>query len=653
MKKMYLFASMLLFVGGTFAQQKSSTYNNLKAVPSKAQNTTVKVANENNVGASANYSPEDVVFEEDFANGYDGNNGIGPWTFGGPQGDVWEISIDGPTGQFSDNIGPLESATADNGFALIDCDLWNTDPNTGGPTGNNVNGWIESPVLDFSDLGSVLVDYTTYYRWCCFQSYPVFISASNDGGATWTNFVLNNFAQFIEGANNNSGTLNVTTDISSIAANESNVKIRFAYVADEAETGTSYSHYFLGVDDIVIYENPFENNLSVLQVMNGDVFDLWEFKNSPIEQADDLTFGVVYGNFGSADQTGASVTWEVMSNGSVLHTSTLDIGDLPTFRLVNGKILEYDTLFVESGYTLPAVGTYTIRTTIAANEEEQNPTTNIMERIIQVTHSVMSHDDLDLLNIQTGPRAHPDGGFREAGFGTYHFVTKEGSKAYGFQVVFGNNTTIGANARFQLYEVGEDGLNATEDNMPASSPLAEVEYFVSAADTSVNTFVLFDDPVDLEVGKIYFASVRQFLGNDEVWMMGTDNTDSDNSSWTRDLTGSQVDAWFSDPIELAVRLGFSETTAINEIAKQEINLTLAPNPANDYTVVSYELKDAKKVEYTMYDVNGRVIVRDDLGSQTSGVHRITINTSAYDSGVYYMILTVGESTVSEKIVITR
>ena len=82
-------------------------------------------------------------------------------------------------------------------------------------------------------------------------------------------------------------------------------------------------------------------------------------------------------------------------------------------------------------------------------------------------------------------------------------------------------------------------------------------------------------------------------------------------------------------------------------------MIVAPNPANDYTNVSYELKKAKKVSYKMYDVNGRTIASEELGSQASGVHKLNINTGSYDTGVYYLIMTVGKSTVTEKIVISK
>ena len=123
----------------------------------------------------------------------------------------------------------------------------------------------------------VKFDFEIYFRYCCYSPSPVHIGVSIDGGTTWSNFPAYNQGQFIEIAKAFSGTLMVTADISSAAANQSDVKIRFSY-NDPAED--SYGFYFIGVDDVAVYENPFANNLAVLQVMNGDVDNLWEIKNA-------------------------------------------------------------------------------------------------------------------------------------------------------------------------------------------------------------------------------------------------------------------------------------------------------------------------------------------------------------------------------------
>ena len=47
----------------------------------------------------------------------------------------------------------------------------------------------------------------------------------------------------------------------------------------------SCSHYYWGVDDVTISSNEVVNDLEVVQVVNGDVFNVFEYRVTPIEQA--------------------------------------------------------------------------------------------------------------------------------------------------------------------------------------------------------------------------------------------------------------------------------------------------------------------------------------------------------------------------------
>ena len=662
MKNLYLITMLFGLSISSIAQQQKAIADNPEALHVKVLDNDNILVKKDIVGASTNRSPEDAVFTEDFANGLDGNNELSlPWITAGPNADLWRHDFDGPTDGFSVDTGtdiPLESTTADNGFMLFAAAEYNEPIFNETGTYETLTGWIQSPSMDLTDLNSVLVDFEIYFRYCCFSPSPVHIGVSIDGGTNWSNFPGYNPGQFIEIAKAFSGTLMVTADISSVAANQSDVKIRFSY---NDPTEDSYGFYFIGVDDIAVYENPFANNLAVLQVMNGDVDSLWEIKNTPLEQTAELYLGAVYGNYGSATQTGVEITWDILSGDNIIHTNMVELGEVPTTRLdADGFIVQnIDTAWVNSGYIIDAIGDYTIRTTINANEEEELIDNSILEKSIKITPDLMSHDDLENIDIQIGPRDADDGEgflFEEIGFGTRFFVFNPGSVAYGLQVVFGDNTTVGMDVFLEIYEVPdlENGINVPAyDNMPTEVPLNEAEYVVTAEDFGVPVFIPFFEPVDLEVGKTYLAAVRQFEGDDELWVMGTDASDTDNSSYVRERSGAGDYFWFSRTTELAVRLGFSETTAINEAAKLDLNMVVAPNPANDYTNVSYELKEAKKVSYTLYDVNGRTIISEELGSQARGVHKLNINTSGFDAGVYYLIMTVGESTVSEKIVISK
>ena len=106
------------------------------------------------------------------------------------------------------------------------------------------------------------------------------------------------------------------------------MQIRFSYL-QAPETGDAYSHYYWGIDDVTISENPIENDLTAVQLTNGDVFGIWEYRVTPIEQAITEADGglvgrrLLYRNAGNANQDETTVTVDILDEeGNVLSTTT-------------------------------------------------------------------------------------------------------------------------------------------------------------------------------------------------------------------------------------------------------------------------------------------------------------------------------------------
>ena len=196
-----------------------------------------------------------LLFYEDFSNGFAGSNEYGSWTTeDNANNNIWVyVGSDGfgtyssgnatgvqhPGGEYSNNIGTLDSETFYNGWMIFDNDFFNTPTSEGY---QDTNGSLISPVIDFSDAGSVILSWQQYFRYCCYPYAPIYVDVTNDGGATWTTFDAH--GSFIESANTASANpLPTSLDISCVAAYQSEVQIRFTYT-QAPETGNGYSHYY-------------------------------------------------------------------------------------------------------------------------------------------------------------------------------------------------------------------------------------------------------------------------------------------------------------------------------------------------------------------------------------------------------------------------
>ena len=105
---------------------------------------------------------------------------------------------------------------------IFDCDYYNTPIASGY---QDTEGSLTSPVLNFEAIGSVIVNWESYFRYCCYPFAPVFLEVGYtvDGVTSWTAF--DGHGGFIESANTASANpLPVGVDVSCVAAYQDSVQ---------------------------------------------------------------------------------------------------------------------------------------------------------------------------------------------------------------------------------------------------------------------------------------------------------------------------------------------------------------------------------------------------------------------------------------------
>ncbi len=154
----------------------------------------------------------------------------------------WIWSNTAPGGQYSTSITALNSTTGANGFMSLPSGLFNTPiPPTGAAV---MDTWFTSPAFSIgTNVGSVIVEYQHYARYCCNISNELVLEVSPDG--------INWSAPYDAVAGLQPNTLTVNGQLMRI-----NVSADLAY----QQTGyirfrsTGNSHYFWMIDDIYVYE---------------------------------------------------------------------------------------------------------------------------------------------------------------------------------------------------------------------------------------------------------------------------------------------------------------------------------------------------------------------------------------------------------------
>ncbi|PCJ81719.1 MAG: hypothetical protein COA49_04205 [Bacteroidetes bacterium] len=617
-----------------------------------------------------------ILFAEDFSNGFDGINGNGAWTTEDNANDslwIWvapgntgfyhngdATGVAHPGGEFSTNIGALESGTPENGWMIFDCDYLNSPIADGY---QDTDGSLTSPMIDFTNNGSVILSWDQYFRYCCYPYAPIYVDVTNDGGTTWTTF--DGHGSFIEAANTASANpLPTTLDISCVAAYSDSVQFRFTYT-QAPETGNSYSHYYWGIDDVVVSSNVNADDLAMVQLSNGDIFNVWEYRVTPLAQTIAAADGgvlacVIYRNNGTENQDAVEVLVEVLNEtGDVLATVTETIPTVYSFANgLNCPANAQDTIYIATGWEPSVTGNYILRSTLTSGSStDVTPEDNTMSKVIVFSDDEYGHDDEAVLDGEMFPRESDIAGMYDpTGQGSFYHAVNGGSMAYGLTIDFGENCGLNIDGAVAELEF-ETRLYFYDSALGITDSPFESTFWTYDTDWSnVGPYYLaFEDPISLDAGSVYFVGViSEYESEGGLTVQAQLNSDTDNSTGEYNVTGDGDFVWFtSQTYTPAIRLILSERVAVDEIANLNgINLGQnVPNPATNITTFNFNITQNRTVKFEIRDLSGRIVKSIEKGSLGAGAHSITYDVSSLSSGLYTYTLIADGISITKKMVV--
>ena len=169
----------------------------------------------------------------------------------------------------------------------------------------------------------------------------------------------------------------------------------------------------------------------------------------------------------------------------------------------------------------------------------------------------------------------------------------------------------------------------------------------------------FTTPYQLKKDSIYLAGVQCMGGTDTV-RFAVDGTSIPQWDQTSLYYVPSKDDWFIWDVgnvpPTMIRLSFDSTlfVGINEVANSNVNLfSCMPNPANNVTTISYELKNTNKVAILVTDIAGRTVKTINQGTQTAGNYALDLNLSDLTSGTYFYTLKTENSQATKKLIIVK
>lgn len=94
-------------------------------------------------------------------------------------------------------------------------------------------------------------------------------------------------------------------------------------------------------------------------------------------------------------------------------------------------------------------------------------------------------------------------------------------------------------------------------------------------------------------------------------------------------------------------------TSVNEYSSGGLSLLGAyPNPANDFTNISYRINEPLNVSVKVFDLTGRVL-ESSSEKLSAGTHTIRISSKNFPPGNYYYTIKTGSAQLTSKFVVVR
>ncbi len=118
------------------------------------------------------------------------------------------------------------------------------------------------------------------------------------------------------------------------------------------------------------------------------------------------------------------------------------------------------------------------------------------------------------------------------------------------------------------------------------------------------------------------------------WMQVEIDADSETLIIKGIAYGEEVNQ--GDPGIIAGDTGLS-TVGINDLSDEILELSVAPNPAQDFFHVSFEYNVTDALSINVYNTIGQLVENISV-AKDQGKYNLLVNTSNWDSGIYYLRL---------------
>ncbi|MDP2187515.1 MAG: T9SS type A sorting domain-containing protein [Sphingobacteriaceae bacterium] len=632
MKKLLLIALMGGFASASIAQNSKplNVRDELKTNSPYDFGTTTPANNPENGATLWTQNFNAPVTGVSFVRGSGAGGGSTPW----------EIVSTQPANLSSQGF-PAIASTSGAPFALINSDLF---------TNGTQDDYLVLKVgANLSTATGVVLSWQQYFR--RFQETHK-VQVSNDS-LTWTDVYNSSVTVPVNTTIANPTTISV--NISSVAAGQANVWVRFHYVGAW--------DWFWAVDNVALVEPP-ANDL-VLENYSLEFKDLLGFYGQiPVAQAADSlrATGAIY-NFGVNAQSTTRFNTKVNAG-----TNTIFNNSTANFTLLTNRrdTVNSTALFPVEGRTK---GNYSIILTAEMDSVDANPLDNSITLPFAITDSIYSAMSTTVTRATTLGTASFTG--NADGFIAASLIELTNVDTItAVRIHLGSTTVAGGIITAAVRDT--NGLaNSEYANAFSFTPLIESEaYTVTAADITRGF-------VDILIPRFLSGTPQNLILPAGAYYLSAELISNGGASHIRiidDLTYERFAPfyqsiiylpappnasarWYTNGVSMGISGVFGDARRlglnVNDLQKNLSLKSVYPNPAKNEVNISYQLTKAAEVSITIRDIAGRTVMQSIEGLQFEGTQKATLTLNGLNAGMYFVELNAGGAVAQQKLIISK
>lgn len=233
-----------------------------------------------------------------------------------------------------------------------------------------------------------------------------------------------------------------------------------------------------------------------------------------------------------------------------------------------------------------------------------------------------------------------------------------------------NSADSASKIKVNIYNLNGPGTNLSGpvNTAPNNTVLSSVDVLMSTINNDVNTlndftYITFTTPVIVGANQDYAIGIDVTTLNSADSCGIVSSTDGEYAIPEVVWEEWSPSGWYTLPaagwgsgtfdVASAIMAAIDNNTASVQEITNIVSTNAYPNPAVNYTTISYSIDDVANVNVKVTDITGKLVAEFNEGIRQPGYGLIHLNTTDFPAGTYFFTVSTEKGSKTNKFVVTK